>query len=246
MYGSNCEAPLLTVGVIEMVKSSIPLLDPSSAKLLGKFLKPTCRYQDLSNVYMSPDEKRIPCVLGGNGILSTKVKSEVNSAFSFYVWDANKNSAKSIDPSASCAWQFMNHPKIKPSLHIGWLIATFRPFLAEIVKHNSNMSCTKSSQNFTIWKSLLSFVPHIRAIDAMNIFTDDPDLLNFGARGAPLQPSRDLSFQRQGDKDSILHYCSEVDKFVPLLNLLCETLGNDNIKDTFIGDPKMCYMVHPA
>ena len=95
------------------------------------------------------------------------------------------------------------------------------------------MSCTKSLQNITAWKSLLSFVPHIRAIDAMNIFTDDLDFLNYGARGAPLQPSHDLSLQRQGDKDSILLYCSEVDKFDPLFNLLCETLGNDNIENTF-------------
>ena len=44
MYGSNCEVPLFTVVVIEMVKSSIRFLDPSSTKVLRIFCQASCRY----------------------------------------------------------------------------------------------------------------------------------------------------------------------------------------------------------
>ena len=109
----------------------------------------------------------------------------------------------------------MNHPKIKPSVEIDWLIVSLKPFLTVIVKHNRNMSCTDSLPlpNITTWKSLLSFIPHIRAIDAMNIFTDDPDLLNYGAGGSPSQPSPDFLSK---DREIRTPFCSIVQKLTSL------------------------------
>ena len=152
--------------------------------------------------------------------------------------EGEKKTAKSIETSAASVWPFMNHPEIKPSVDIDWLIVCLKPFLAVIAKHNRNMSCSDSSRlpNITTWKSLLSFIPQIRAIDVMNIFTDDPNFLNYGAGGSPCPPGPDYSFRRQGDKDSKLLYCSKLDNFVPLFKFLCETL-KENVDDTCIGDP---------
>ena len=98
MYGSNCELPLLTVVPFAMVKSSChhiltglqAPLSSSSTKSSRKNPKPTCHYQDIDNVITCTNEKQPPCLIHGDGLITNKVKSGVNSAFSFRVWDKKK------------------------------------------------------------------------------------------------------------------------------------------------------------
>ena len=98
MYGSNCEVPVFTVVAIEMAKISCHHIlkdlqvPPSSTKVLRKILNlpVTTRIYLMSSCAQM--KKNPPCLIHGDGIIKTEVKSGVHSAFSFSVWKEKKNS----------------------------------------------------------------------------------------------------------------------------------------------------------
>lgn len=101
----------------------------------------------------------------------------------------------------------MNKFVSQQAMQIDWLNASLDSFLTQVEKHQKSMSCIQSLPQIINWKSVMSFVPAIPAINTMNIFSDKHDLLDFCSRYMPFEMSNDYNdcstrFQMKGNKES--------------------------------------------